>query len=203
MARPFSTPEHREEVRRSIRSAAAELYRDEGLAGITARRVAQKAGVSVGAIYAHFDDLAGLMQSLWMGRVERQNARFVEITTGCQDPVLRLKRLLEDYLQFGIGNAELYRNAFLFVRPGSHPKPLALALETQVFSRLVMEALVEGQAQGRVVPGDPAHLAQVLWSGLHGLLALPSNLDRLAFAPPADIAGMMAEVLIRGVTVST
>ena len=202
MARPFSTPEHREEIRRTIRSAAAELYRHDGLSAISVRRVAQKAGVSVGAIYAHFDDLAGLMQSLWMGQVERQNARFVERTSGCEDPLQRLRILLDDYLRFGIENAELYRNAFLFVRPGSHPKPVAAGLETQVFSRLMMAALCEGQAQGRVVAGDPGRLAQVLWSGLHGCLALPSNLDRLAFAPAADIAQQMTEALMRSVSAS-
>lgn len=200
MARPFSTPEHREDIRRSIRAAAAELYRQDGLPGISARRVAQRAGVSVGAIYAHFDDLAGLMQSLWMGQVERQNARFVEITSGCEDPVVRLRILLVDYLRFGIDNAELYRNAFLFVRPGSHPKPVAAPLETQVFFRLMMDSLSEGQSQGRIVAGDPANLAQVLWAGLHGCLALPSNLDRLAFVPTADMAQLMVETLICGLT---
>jgi len=200
MARPFSTPEHREKIRRTIRSAAAELYRHDGLSGVSVRRVAQKAGVSVGAIYAHFDDLAGLMQSLWMGQVERQNSRFVERTSGCEDPLMRLRILLDDYLKFGIENAELYRNAFLFVRPGGHPKPVAAGLETQVFSRLMMAALREGQAQGRVIAGEPALLAQVLWSGLHGCLALPSNLDRLAFAPPADVAQQMTEALMRSIS---
>ena len=200
MARPFSTPEHREEIRRTIRSAAAELYRRDGLSAISVRRVAQKAGVSVGAIYAHFDDLAGLMQSLWMGKVERQNERFVALTSGCGDPLLRLRVPLEDYLRFGIDNGELNKSAFLFVRPGSHPKPVAFELETQVFSRLMMHALREGLAQGRIVAGDPAHLAQALWSGLHGCLALPSNLDRLAFVPPADIAPLMTEALMRSIT---
>lgn len=201
MGRPFSTPEHRAEIRRTIRAAAAELYRREGLSGISVRRVAQQAGVSVGAIYAHFEDLTGLMQSLWTGQVERQNIRFAELIAGVEDPVERLRVLIDAYLHFGIDHAELYRNAFLFVRPESHPKPIPAKLETHVFPRLLMEALQEGQRQGRVRDGDVSVLAQVLWSGVHGCLALPSNLDRVDFCGPADIAGPMIQALVRGVLV--
>ncbi len=197
MARPAATPEQQEAVRKRIRDAAAALYRAEGLGAITARAIALGAGVSVGTIYAHFGDLATLMQSLWTGKVAQQFARLEDIAARHSDPVARLDALIRDYLRFGLDNASLYRNAFLFVRPESHAKPDAAALSGVAFSSLLIAAITEGQAAGRIVEGPPEQLAQILWSGVHGCLALPANIDRVAFAPPAQIAEAMAAALMR------
>jgi len=200
MARPHATPEQREEIRRSIRKAAAELYRREGIAGISARSVAQRAGVSVGTIYAHFGDLTGLMQSLWTGHVERQNAVFRDVAALHAEPVARLRALLDAYLRFGIENAVLYRNAFLFVRPESQPAPEAATLAHADFPRLLLAAVREGQGKGSIVEGDPEALAQVLWSAVHGCLALPVNFDRIALQPPADLAQLTLDAALRGIS---
>lgn len=201
MARPAATPEQQEAVRKRIRDAAAALYRAEGLGAITARAIAQAAEVSVGTIYAHFGDLATLMQSLWTGKVAQQFARFRDIARRHPDPLERLEALLQDYLRFGLENASLYRNAFLFVRPESHAKPDAEPLSRVEFPALLIAAIAEGQTAGRIIEGQPECLAQILWSGLHGCLALPANIDRVAFTPPAQIAGAMVAALMRGLRV--
>lgn len=199
MGRPSATEEQREEVRRRIRAAAAEAYRQGGVGAISARGVAQKAGVSVGVIYAHFGDLTGLMQSLWTGHVERQDEVFRSIAQCQPDPVRRLRALLFAYLEFGLENASLYRNAFMFVRPETQDLPAPASLKTFVFANLLIAALREGQVAGVIARGDPARLAQLLWSGVHGCLALPTNMDRVGFAPPRAMARPMVEMLVRGV----
>ncbi|MEM7766640.1 MAG: TetR/AcrR family transcriptional regulator [Pseudomonadota bacterium] len=202
MARPKATPEQREQIRRGIRQAAAELYRAEGLAAISARSVARKAGVSVGTIYAHFGDLATLMQSLWTGRVDRQNVRFRAIADQIDDPRERLRALLAAYLDFAAENADLYRAVFLFVRPESHPQPTPEPLATYPFPTLLIETVRAGQQADHFIPGPPETLAQILWSGLHGCLALPVNLDRVALASSHDTAGPMLDALMRAVETS-
>lgn len=199
MARPFATEEQREEIRRRIRAAAAEIYRQNGAGAISARSVAQKAGVSVGAIYGHFGDLAGLMQSFWIGHVERQDEVFRNIARRHQEPMQRVRALLVAYLEFGLENATLYRNAFLFVRPESQDPPKPAPLGTFAFADLLIAALREAQAAGVVAEDDPARLAQLLWSGVHGCLALPVNMDRVAFASPKAMAKPMVDLLLRGV----
>lgn len=200
MARPAATADQREAIRRKIREAAAKLYRRDGLSAITARAVADGAGVSVGMIYAHFGDLAGLMQSLWTGHVERQNEKFRDIAKRHADPVERLRALLRAYLDFGFENAALYRNAFLFVRPESHKRPDKVPLTAYGFPALLIEALREGQSSSRIAMGDPAHQAQMLWSAVHGCLALPLNIDRISFADPKDLAAPMVDSILRGVS---
>lgn len=199
MARPKATPEQREEIRRGIQKAAAAIYRANGIGGISARAVAKEAGVSVGAIYAHFGDLTGLMQSLWTGRVDKQNAVFRMIAAEHERPLDQITALLREYLNFGTANAQLYRNAFLFVRPESHETPEKQSPQSMEFAALLTRAIRSGQANGDVIEAEPETIMQILWSGVHGAIALPFNFDRLDFAPASEIAETMVEALVKAV----
>lgn len=197
MARPKATPEQREKVRRSIQAAAAEIHRKDGITGISARAVATKAGVSVGTIYSYFGDLTGLMQSLWTGRVSEQEDRFRALAAEHEIPLDRIEVLLEAYLQFGIEQAVLYRNALMFVRPATLDVPEKEALTNYAFPTLIRQAIEDGQALETIVPGDPAELTQLLWSGVHGALALPVNMDRLALKPGSEMVETTVAGLLR------
>ncbi|MEM9571712.1 MAG: TetR/AcrR family transcriptional regulator [Pseudomonadota bacterium] len=197
MARPKATPEQKEQVRRSIQSAAAELYREQGLSAISARAVATKAGVSVGTIYSYFDDLTGLMQSLWTERVAEQEDVFRALASEQEIPLDRIEVLLEAYLKFGLEQAVLYRNALMFVRPATLEMPAKEALTGYAFPTLIQQAIEDGQALETIIPGDAAELTQLLWSGVHGALALPVNMDRLALKPATEMVEATVAGLLR------
>jgi len=197
MARPKATPEQRAAVRRSIQAAATDLYRAEGIAAISARAVATNAGVSVGTIYSYFGDLTGLMQSLWTGRIAEQEDVFRALAAKHAAPAARLQTLLEAYIAFGIEQDDLYRGTLMFVRPTAHETPDKQSLSNFAFPTLLKETVEAGQANGQFAEGDPATLTQVLWSGVHGALALPINLDRLALKPAAEMAAPVVEALMR------
>lgn len=197
MPRPKASEEQRTEIRKRIQNAAADIYRAEDISAISARSVATKAGVSVGTIYAHFGDLASLMRSLWTGHVERQDSKFRALAKSVKDPVERLKALLREYLIFGHDNPALYRGAFMFVRPESHDAPKAEPMETYSFPALLIETVHDGQITGQFRDGDPEIFAQILWSGLHGSLALPVNFDRLAVKPTKDLTCEVIDALLR------
>lgn len=197
MARPKATPEQRAEVRRSIQRAAAELYREVGLAGVSARAVAKKAGVSVGTIYSYFGDLAGLGQSLWEGRVAKQEDVFRSIAAAHEDPLARIQALLGAYLDFGIEQHELYRSVLLFVRPDGMGAPEKRPISAFAFPALLTAAIEEGQAAGKIRTGHAADLAQLLWSGVHGAIALPINLSRVELKPVEALRGEALDALMR------
>lgn len=197
MARPKATPEQRAEVRRSIQRAALALYREEGLSAISARAVAKKAGVSVGTIYSYFGDLAGLGQSLWEGRIARQDEVFREIAGQHPDPLARIEALLRAYLAFGIEQHELYRGALMFVRPAALGDPGKQEMSAFAFPTLMKAAIEQGQGGGQIRDGDPVVFTQMLWSGVHGALALPVNLDRLDLKPATEMIEMTVAALLR------
>lgn len=201
MARPPATDAQKKAARREIQKAAASFYAEHGAAAVSARAVAQRAGVSVGKIYAHFGSLQGLMQSLWMEPVETINAQLGELAAGIADPVLRLRALLNAYVEVALTRPELFRGAFLFVRPDALPKPEREPLANAPFAALLIATIGEGQAMGGLRKGDPSGLAQMAWAGVHGCLALPVNFDRLNFVAPSSLAAQMIDVLLADLSV--
>ena len=197
MARPKASPEQRAQVRRSIQQAASDLYRAEGLSAISARAVATKAGVSVGTIYSYFGDLTGLMQSLWTGPISALEDELRALAQRVSDPKARIEALLRAYLAFGVEQSVLYRNALMFVRPSALGTPEKQPLDQFAFPTLLRAALVQGQSDGVIISEDPDKLVQTLWAGVHGALALPVNLDRVALQPAADISDVCIRALMR------
>ena len=195
MPRPALTDEQRDQTRKSIRQAAARLYAQNGLADISARAIAESAGVSVGTIYGYFGSLGELMQSLWKEPRSRFLDDLEQIVDQTTDPRRRLRRILEAYVQFAVDNHAVYRGAYLFVRPESHDKPTRAALGDDRFFSILRKAVADGQKTGVFRSGSARKIAQTLWAGLHGALALPVNIDRLALDPPERIARHMVDVL--------
>lgn len=203
MARRPATDAQKKAARRQIQKAAASFYAEHGAAAVSARAIAQQAGVSVGKIYAHFGSLQGLMQSLWMEPVEAINAQLSELAAEIADPVQRLKALLKAYVEVALTRPQLFRGAFLFVRPDTLPKPDREPFEGAPFATLLTATIREGQAQGILRAGDPQAMAQLAWAGIHGCLALPVNFDRLDIADPARLAARMIDMLVADLSVST
>lgn len=203
MARRPATEAQKKASRRQIQKAAASFYAEHGAAAVSARAVAQRAGVSVGKIYAHFGSLQGLMQSLWMEPIEAINVQLGEMAAEITDPVLRLRALLNAYVEIALARPQLFRGAFLFVRPETMPRPDREPLEGTPFASLLISTIEEGQRLGVLREGDPWKLAQIVWAGVHGCLALPVNLDRLDFIGAEEIAALMIDILLRDLSVSS
>lgn len=196
MPRKPATEDQRQATRRILQKAAAGLYAESGAGAVSARAIAQRAGVSVGTIYSYFGSLQGLMQSLWMEPVRAINEQLAQSTAGISDPIIRIRSLLGAYVEVAMTRPELFRGAFLFVRPEALPKPGREPLENTPFASLLASAIRQGQTEGSIRSGDPVELAQLAWSAVHGCLALPVNFDRLAFAEGAGMAARMIDILI-------
>lgn len=169
---------------------------------ISARAIAKRAGVSVGTLYTYYENLPDLMQSLWQEPVDRLVVRLDAVAEATPDPIDRIRALLEGYAEFARRQHAVYRGAFLFVRSDSMKKPEKRPLDEAPFHRLLKSAIMEGQSTGRVRAGDPDAVAQMLWAGLHGSLALPVNIDRFAFDPPERLAQTMIDALMNLLTPS-
>lgn len=194
MARPKATQSQKDAVRLKIRRAAADLYREQGFANLTARAIAQRAGVSVGTIYVHFGNLSSLARSLWQGPVERFEQQLRELSQQTPDPMERIRVLLQAYLEFARANPEVYRGAFLFVRPLAEDPPPRADFITSTFAELLVEAIEAGHRAGGLKVTESRAQAQVIWAALHGHIALPINLDRFDWQHCSD-EKLIAELL--------
>ena len=187
MPRTQATPEQKEEARRVIRQAAADVYNSVGPAGVSVRAIAKEAGVSVGTIYTYFGNLQGLMESLWSGPVQRYIDKLNVIAAEHKDPVKRIEALMRSYVDFARNNIEIYRGVFMFVRPLGQAVKDKTPAEEAAFASLAIEAIKEGQASNQITPGNPFEIAMMIWGSLHGCIALPHNFGRSEFGNTAPI----------------
>lgn len=199
MARPAASPEERARQRRRIRRAAADLHAESGLLSITVRAVAKRAGVSTGTIYSYFSGLQELMRSLWQEPVAQAERELEAVARSHRDPVERIAALLETYARFAFEHPDVHRGALLFVRPTSVEKPDVQPLADLALPRLLRAALQEGQRRGEIISGDVDQLAQLVWAGVHGALALPVNADAYAVAPATELAPAMIRMIMRAI----
>jgi len=199
MPRTQATPEQKEEARRVIRQAAADVYNSVGIGGVSVRAIAKKAGVSVGTIYTYFGSLQGLMESLWSGPVQRYIDQLSAIAEAHEDPIKRIEALMRSYVEFARENVEIYRGVFLFVRPLGQAIKDKTPAEEAVFASLVIAAIKDGQKRGQITAGDPTEITMMIWGSLHGCIALPHNFGRSDFGDTAPILERLIDTTIASI----
>lgn len=202
MPRPAITPEQRLETRERIRAAAGRLVRRGSPENISIRAVAKEADVSVGTIYKYFEDISDLGRSLWQEPVEQLHQQMSDVVAKTDDPIIRIRQLLQIYADFADTNHRVFRGAFLYVRPESRQKPDQTALEAEPFFQHLQAAIIDGQKTGVFIDGDTKMLTQLLWAALHGALALPNNIERIAFDSPDKIASAMIDSIMKVIEIS-
>jgi AcrR family transcriptional regulator len=188
----------REEVRRKILDAARDLFSSEGYERVTMRRIAEAIEYSRTAIYLYFEDKDDLVRAL----CEEDFSRLLQALSAQPapaDPVEHIRALGAAYVQFGLRYPNHYR--FMFMT-GSKPAKDAGMVSGDGSFGLLLDAVTRAVAAGRLRPGDPVLYAQVLWSALHGAIALlitlrPDQWPRSA-PPDARLVETVSETTLRG-----
>jgi AcrR family transcriptional regulator len=172
---------HHGHLRRALLDAALEVLTEKGLASLTLRAVARRAGVSEAAPYHHFASKAALVEALvveTLQQLAQALQRAAQETAGT--PLDRLVAVGEAYVRFALehraGFQILYRPE---LRQLSHPIPATDDMVHSPIDRAGMEAyqvlvdaIVACQQAGVVVKGDPLPLALTAWATVHGLAQL-------------------------------
>jgi AcrR family transcriptional regulator len=94
-----------------IFSAARELFDQEGVEGVSMRRIASKVGITPMAIYKHYPDKEALLNALMLDGFAAWEARVAALTAG--NPLAWLERLGEAFLDFALNQPRRYEAAFL------------------------------------------------------------------------------------------
>jgi AcrR family transcriptional regulator len=200
MPRPAATAAQRAEQRQRIRLAAAELYQQEGLPALSVRAIAKRAGVSTGLLYSYFANLSEFLRTLRLGPISELGHNLADIEAAEPDPIARIERLLQTYIDFATDHPDVHRGLLLFVRPPTSPPPDRGDPDHLLLHATLRRAIVEAQAAGEVRAGDPTVLAELLWSGVHGALALPVNVDTYALTDARELATEMVATLMTAIT---
>jgi AcrR family transcriptional regulator len=164
----------REETRTMILDAARELFVEHGVEAVTMRAIAQRIEYTPTAIYHHFRDKHALLVELCVVDFQQLGHVFQRLGR-VTDPVDRLRHFGVSYVEFGLTSPNHYRFMFMTERPPldeaeAHKR---MRPEEDAYS-LLRATAAEAIAAGRLRPehDDADAVAQMLWSAVHGVVAL-------------------------------
>ena len=163
-------PYHHGNLREALIDAALEILANDGVDGVSLRKVALKTEVSATALYTHFKDKRELLAVMAAQGFEGLSLSMLEQSKGVDKPTDRLFGLARGYVFFAIENASLFQ--LMFGKQFSNLAEFPALAEVSTRSYAIMTEAVAEQIKvggGRVSPKIGAAAA---WSMMHGLSTL-------------------------------
>lgn len=111
--RPARSQAHIEDVRARIAACALKLFREEGYAAVSMRRLAQEAGCTVVTLYKYYDRKIDVLRDLW---AQVFNELFDELDrqlVADRDAVLRLNVIAIGYVEYWLKRRDHYFMVFM------------------------------------------------------------------------------------------
>lgn len=96
-------------VRETLTRTATELFVDQGLAGLTMRRLADAAGISRSTPYGYFADKEEIVDCIRSAAYDRLTDRYLRIVVAETDLLARLTGCARSYVDFAIAEPRIYR----------------------------------------------------------------------------------------------
>lgn len=187
----------RQETRQAILEAATEMFDREGYEGFSLRQVAENIGYTPTTIYLYFKDKDDLLFAVC-------SQGFAEFTVALQtasdthpEPWERLRALAWAYTEFGLSHPLHYQMMFM-QRSEWVTKATTAKGEVQggTSFHIQMNAVIEAMKAGVIRMGDPIETTNLLWSGVHGIVALALSMKGLIPKwEEADVRRLVEEYL--------
>ena len=191
------------ETRQKILDAAREMFVRRGYEATTMRAIADRIEYTPTAIYHHFRSKEALLRELCsadFGALAEAFRRIGRIA----DPLERLPRIGQAYVEFALEHPMQYRLMFMTPHPDvGHGTGITRGDPGRDAYAFLRETCAAAIATGRLRPelDDAEQLAQILWASLHGLLALHivrKDEQWIDWRDPHATASRTRDVMLRG-----
>ncbi|WP_426757460.1 TetR/AcrR family transcriptional regulator [Myxococcus sp. Y35] len=189
----------RAELREQILRVARDIVVREGFPALSMRKLADAVEYAPATLYLHFENREAIAKELCV-RGFQELLAVLEPAAQVEDPLERLPRMAEAYVRFGLEHPETYRLIFmedpklstaLFAGNPEGAGPRSFGVLVQVFVDLL--------AAGRLEEGTkPEPLAEMLWAGLHGIVALRLTCAGFPGTPAEELAQVLVSTLVKG-----
>jgi AcrR family transcriptional regulator len=163
---------HHGDLKNALIKAGVEILSKDGVSGLSLRKVAQKAGVSHAAPYAHFADKQALIAAI---STEGHKKIHEKITQAMEqhpdDPLRQLIETAWAYVEFGLAEPDHFRITFSGAVEKERDYPALVEMTGKNFG-LVRQLVARCQAAGILDPGEPDLVAMGVWGLVHGFVSL-------------------------------
>jgi AcrR family transcriptional regulator len=161
-------PYHHGNLRTVLLEAAERTVRERGAGELSLRELARDVGVSHGAPRRHFPDRQALLDALAEAGFDRLGAELRAAVDGAGEEFEpRLEAAAGAYVRFAMDDAALLELMFA----GKHREATLATAADRAFS-VLLELILQGQAEGVLEPGDPERIGLVLFSTIQGAATL-------------------------------
>jgi len=163
---------HHGDLKNALIHAGVEILAKEGVGGLSLRKVAQRAGVSHSAPYAHFSDKQSLIAAI---STEGFNQLYAELDAAISPHVNDPKKQLIEgslaYVRFAMNNTDTFKIMFSGVLEKEKEYPAFVEISHKTF-RLVVDIVETCQDAGILSASQPDLMAVSVWGQVHGILSL-------------------------------
>ena len=163
----------KEEIRKMILDASMKLFVEEGFEKVSIRKIADIIEYSPTTIYLYFKDKNEILYYL----NQEGFIKMLELNSSLskiENPLLRLYKLGENYIRFGLENPEYYD--LMFIQPAPMEKLAELNFgewKNADLTREMLKAMVaECMEKGIIKNYDVTIVAMAFWGLVHGLVSL-------------------------------
>jgi AcrR family transcriptional regulator len=184
MPRAKRTEQEIKEVRERILDATLELVRQEGLEGVSIRKIADRIGVSHMLLYSYFENRAAIIQALRERGFEAMEAFFAESLRRAEtgDALVEVRASLGWFIQLSQEYPRFYQLAWRGAtswRVNSQNTTTTL----EHLSRLIQLGIERGQCIER----DPTLAAVMVFGIVNGTLTLYHSVSALGRVETAQL----------------
>ncbi len=163
---------HHGDLKNALIKAGVEILSKEGIEGLSLRKVAQRAGVSHSAPYAHFPDKQSLIAAISTeGFNQLYNELDAVILAYSKSPKKQLQQGALAYVQFALNNTDTFKIMFSGVLEKEKDYPAFVEISSKTFQRVV-DVVRACQAAGVLRPASAEMMAIAVWGQVHGIISL-------------------------------
>ncbi len=163
---------HHGDLKNALIAAGADILAKDGVGGLSLRKVAQQAGVSHTAPYAHFADKQALIAAISTDGYRRLYEALAATTQQyADDPARQLVEGAWAYVQFAVNDTDYFKITLSGAIEKEKDYPAFVEISQRSFALLVQ--IVEACQQAKILKRGPSDLIAVgVWSLIHGFVSL-------------------------------
>lgn len=184
---------HHGDLTKSLLEAAAAIIKEQGVEGLSMRKLADKVGVSRTAPYHHFKDKNALLCALAERGFNQQEKMLAALKKQDHSTEQLFKEYVCAYMDYALEHSEIYDLMYgrTLWKAGT-PSDSLKKSSKQTFKAWI-EWVAELQEQG-ILPNNntPLRIGQTTWASLHGLTRL--FLDGI-YLDQTDLSEMIEQMI--------
>jgi AcrR family transcriptional regulator len=158
---------HHGDLRNALITIAIELLAEEGVHGLSLRKISQRAGVSHNAPYMHFSDkeavLAAIAEEGFQQLAMQVKRAIAPSEHSTSQQLIAASRA---YVDFALNHPNHVEVMF---RPTDVAKYPTLVEASQASLNQLFEIVQSGQVKGELVAGDTHSMTKAVWAMVHGV----------------------------------